>query len=217
MQLREAARPALCGMLIVAGIGWFPATGGVKYGDAVPGIIRPSDLERIRRVLHLDRFSVIAAVRLGAEEGREAVIAEPLSDEALNKVKVACEAGGFCPDPVGFVGWRVRIVLLDGADVVPVVTIEKEARGPRRRLVDLGELGVAGDILGWNGRAEAANGHVALSLTPITETAGGRAGAGLDPPLLIRWNPERERFQFYGCVLTDDNTTHCDFQDEPWD
>lgn len=217
MEVREAARPALCGMLIVAGIGWFPATGGVKYGDAVPGLIRPSDLERIKRVLHLERFSVIAAVRLGAEEGREAVIAEPLPDEALAKVKSACEAGGFCPDPVGFVGARVRIVLLDGADVVPVVTIEKEARGPGKRLVDLGGLGLAGDILGWNGRAEEANGHVALSLTPITETAGGPAGAGLDPPLLIRWNPKRDRFQAYDCVLAEDDTTRCDFQEEPPD
>ncbi|MEK7799806.1 MAG: hypothetical protein AAB297_08260 [Acidobacteriota bacterium] len=209
--------PILCGVFLVGGVVWFPAAGGVKYGDAVPGLIRPSDLERIKRTLHLERFSVIAAVRLGAEEGREAVIAEPLPDEVLAKVKSACEAGGFCPDPVGFVGARVRIVLLDGADVVPVVTIEKEARGPGKRLVDLGGLGLAGDILGWNGRAEAANGHVALSLTPITETAGGPAGAGLDPPLLIRWNPKRGRFQAYDCVLAEDDTTRCDFQEEPPD
>ncbi len=208
------SRPLVLPFLLLAAFTPAPVHPGVKYGDAVPGIIRPADLERIKRVLHLERFSVIAAVRLGAEEGREAVIAEPLPDESLARVKAACEAGGFCPDPVGFVGSRVRIVILDGADVVPVLTIEKEARGPGRRLVDLGGLGVTGDILGWNGRAEGANGHVALSLTPITETAGGRAGAGLDPPLLIRWNPERDRFQAYDCVLEEDDTTRCDFQDE---
>jgi hypothetical protein len=190
---------------------------GVKYGDAVPAVIRPSDLERIQRVLHLARFSVIAAVRLGAEEGREAVIAEPLTDEALAKVKAACEAGGFCPDPVGFVAARVRIVVLDGPDVVPVVTIEKEAQYRGRRLVDLEGLGLGGNILGWNGRAEAANGHVALALTPITEIDGGRAGAGLDPPVLIRWNPDRNRFQTYDCVRAEDDAVRCGFQDEPSD
>ncbi|MBI1949855.1 MAG: hypothetical protein HYS34_00640 [Acidobacteria bacterium] len=209
-----SSRALVLSFLLLAAVAPAAMHPGVKFGDAVPGIIRPSDLERIKRALHLERFSVIAAVRLGAEEGREAVIAEPLPDAALEKVKAACEAGGFCPDPVGFVGSRVRIVILDGADVVPVLTIGKEARGPGRRLVDLAGLGVAGDILGWNGRAEEANGHVALSLTPITESAGGRAGAGLDPPLLIRWNPKRDRFQAYDCVLEEDDTTRCDFQDE---
>lgn len=209
-----SSRALVLSFLLLAALAPAAMHPGVKFGDAVPGIIRPSDLERIKRALHLERFSVIAAVRLGAEEGREAVIAEPLPDAALEKVKAACEAGGFCPDPVGFVGSRVRIVILDGADVVPVLTIGKEARGPGRRLVDLAGLGVAGDILGWNGRAEEANGHVALSLTPITESAGGRAGAGLDPPLLIRWNPKRDRFQAYDCVLEEDDTTRCDFQDE---
>ena len=41
------------------------AAAGVKYGDAVAGVVRPSDLERIKRVLRLDRFSIIAAVWLG--------------------------------------------------------------------------------------------------------------------------------------------------------
>jgi hypothetical protein len=190
---------------------------GVKYGDAVPAVIRPSDLERIQRVLHLARFSVIAAVRLGAEEGREAVIAEPLSDAALAKVKAACEAGGFCPDPVGFVAARVRIVVLDGPDVVSIVSIEKEAQCRGRRLIDLQRLGLEGEILGWNGRAEAANGHVALGLTPITETGDGRTGAGLEPPLLVRFNPDRNRFQAFDCVRTEDDTVRCDFQDEPGD
>jgi len=211
MRLRAAlvAIPILC---VLASTAVEP---GVKYGDAVPAVIRPSDLERIQRVLHLARFSVIAAVRLGAEEGREAVIAEPLTDEALAKLKTACEAGGFCPDPVGFVAARVQIVVLDGPDILPVVTIETEARCRGRRLVDLEHLGLVGKILGWNGRAEAANGHVALGLTPITETSDGRTGAGLEPPLLVRFNPDRNRFQAYDCVRTEDDAVRCDFQDEP--
>ena len=212
-----SARTALVAGPILLLLASTAADPGVKYGDAVPAVIRPSDLERIERVLHLARFSVIAAVRLGAEEGREAVIAEPLSDEALAKVKAACEAGGFCPDPVGFVASRIRIVVLDGPDIVPVVTIEKEAQCRGRRLVDLQGLGLEGDILGWSGRAEAANGHVALALTPISEIDGGRAGAGLDPPVLIRWNLDRNRFQAYDCVRTEDDTVRCGFQDEPSD
>jgi hypothetical protein len=211
------ARPILISFSVLLLLAPEGPGAGVKYGDAVPAVIRPSDLERIERSLHLSRFSVIAAVRLGAEEGREAVIAEPLTDEALAKVKAACEAGGFCPDPVGFVAARVRIVVLDGPDVVPVATIEKEARCRGRRLVDLKRLGLQGEILGWNGRAEAANGHVALGLTPITESGDGRAGAGLDPPLLLRFNPDRGRFQAYDCVRSEDDTVRCGFQDEPSD
>jgi hypothetical protein len=212
-----SARTALVAGPILVLLASTAADPGVKYGDAVPAVIRRSDLERIERVLHLARFSVIAAVRLGAEEGREVVIAEPLTDEALAKVKAACEAGGFCPDPVGFVASRVRIVVLDGPDIVPVVTIEREARCRGRRLVDLEGLGIEGEILGWNGRAEAANGHVALGLTPITETGDGRTGAGLEPPLLIRWNPDRNRFQIYDCVRAEGDTVRCAFQDEPSD
>ena len=210
-------RAALVAIPVLAVLAATAADPGVKYGDAVPAVIRPSDLERIERSLHLSRFSVIAAVRLGAEEGREAVIAEPLSDAALAKVKAACEAGGFCPDPVGFVAARVRIVVLDGPDVVSIVSIEKEAQCRGRRLIDLQRLGLEGEILGWNGRAEAANGHVALGLTPITETGDGRTGAGLEPPLLVRFNPDRNRFQAFDCVRTEDDTVRCDFQDEPGD
>lgn len=201
-------------LIVLAALRPAAAGAGVKYGDAVPGVIRPSDLERIKRVLHLDRFSVIAAVRLGAEEGREAVIAEPLPDETLAKIKTVCEAGGFCPDPVGFVGSRVRIVLLQDKDVAPLLMIDQEVRGAGQELVDLRAVGVAGEVLGWSGRAETANGHVGLSLTPIIGAADGGAGAGLDPPLLFRWNPKRDRFQFYDCVAGDDGTTRCDFLDE---
>ena len=194
-----------------------PVAAGVRYGDAVPGVIRPSDLERIKRVLRLDRFSIIAAVRLGAEEGREAVIAEPLSDETLTKVKGACEAGRFCPDPVGFVASRVLIVLLRDEDVERVVMVQKEARGPRGRLIDLRDLGVEGEILGWNGRAEATDGHVALSLTPITTAGDGTLGAWLHPPLLIRFNSKRDRFQVYDCVAGDGGGAICEFEEEAGD
>jgi len=210
-------RAALVAIPVLAVLAVTAADPGVKYGDAVPAVIRPSDLERIERSLHLSRFSVIAAVRLGAEEGREAVIAEPLSDAALARVKATCEAGGFCPDPVGFVAARVRIVVLDGPDILPVATIEKQALCRGRRLVDLEGLGLEGEILGWNGRAEGANGHVALALTPITVSGDGPAVAGLDPPLLVRFNPDRGRFQAYDCLRTEDDTVRCDFRDEPGD
>jgi len=193
------------------------AAAGVRYGDAVPGVIRPSDLERIKRVLNIERFSIIAAVRLGAEEGREVIVAEPLHDETLDKVRKACDSGGFCPDPVGFVATRVLIVVLRDKDVETMVTVQKDARGGRGRLVDLRGLGVEGEILGWNGRADASEGHVALSLTPIAGTANGGAGAGLDPPLLIRFNPKAERFQLYDCTAGDDGGTICDFREEPGD
>jgi hypothetical protein len=182
----------------------------------VPGIVRPADIETIKRVLDLHRFSIIAAVRLGAEEGREVVLAEPLSDETLKKVREGCEAGGFCPDPVGFVASRVLIVLLADQGVATIVSVQKEVLGGRRRLADLRALGVEGEILGWNGRAEASEGHVALSLTPVAER--DRAiGPGLEPPLLIRFNPVRDRFQVYDCVAEDDGGAICDFEDETGD
>jgi len=193
------------------------AAAGVKYGDAVPGVVRPSDLERIKRALRLDRFSIIAAVRLGAEEGREAIVSEPLPDGTLKKVKDACDAGGFCPDPVGFVASRVRIVLLRDADVETVVVVQEQVLGVRGRLVDLRGLGVEGEILGWNGRPDASDGHIALSLTPITENGSGDVAAGLDPPLLVRFNPKRGRFQVFDCVAGDGGEADCGFIDEPGD
>lgn len=206
-----AVQAAILGVLAAR-----PAIAGVKYGDAVPGIVRPSDIETIKRLLNLDRFSIIAAARLGAEEGREAVIAEPLSDETLKKVRQGCEAGGFCPDPVGFVASRVLIVLLVDKGVETIVSVQKEVLGASRRLVDLRALGVQGEIVGWNGRAEASEGHVALSLTPIA----GRDdafGPGLEPPLLIRFNPDRGRFQVYDCVAGDAGEPICDFREGPED
>ena len=193
------------------------AAAGVKYGDAVAGVVRPSDLERIKRVLRLDRFSIIAAVWLGAEEGREAIVSEPLSDGTLKKVKDVCDAGGFCPDPVGFVASRVRIVLLRNGDVETVVVVQAQVLGARGRLVDLRGLGVEGEILGWNGRPEASDGHIALSLTPITENEGGEVAARLDPPLLVRFNPKTGHFQVFDCVARDGGEADCDFIDEPGD
>ena len=192
-------------------------TAGAKYGDAVAGVVRPSDLERIKRVLRLDRFSIIAVVRLGVEEGREAIVAEPLSEETLKKVKDGCDAGGFCPDPVGFVASRVRIVLLRDKDLETLVVVQKEALGGHGRLVDLPGLGVQGEILGWNGRPDASDGHVALSLTPITSIGNGELAAGLDPPLLIRFNAKAGRFQVYDCVAGDGGGANCDFSEEPGD
>jgi len=190
------------------------AVAGVKYGDAVAGIVRPSDLERIKRVLRLDRFSIIAAVWLGAEEGREAIVSEPLSDGTLKKVKDVCDAGGFCPDPVGFVASRVRIVLLRNGDVETMVVVQAQVLGARGRLVDLRGLGVEGEILGWNGRPEASDGHIALNLTPITENEGGEVAARLDPPLLVRFNPKTGHFQVFDCVAGDGGEAECDFIEE---
>jgi hypothetical protein len=203
LALASFVAPSPCGL-----------TAGVTYGDSVPGIIRPSDLGRIKLALHLDRFSVISAMRLGAEDGREVIVVEPLPDTILGKVKHACDGGGFCPDPDGFVASRVRIVLLLDRDVTTLVVVQKEALGPRGRLVDLRELGVAGDILGWSGRPDSADGHVALSLTPITGIEGEGVGAGLDPPLLIRFNPPAGRFQVYDCMAGEDGQAVCDFKEE---
>jgi len=211
------ALPIFAGLAVVAVLALGLAAAGVKYGDAVPGVIHPSDFERIKLALRLERFSIIAAVRLGAAEGREAIIAEPLSEETLKKVKDACEAGGFCPDPVGFVASRVRVVLLQDKDVETVVTVQGDPRGARGRLVDLRDLGVAGEVLGWNGRADASDGHVALSLTPITAGGEGRVAAGLNPPLLLRFNVKRDRFQVFDCVAGDDGGAICDFLEEPGD
>ncbi len=197
--------------------------GGVRLGDAVPGVIKGADLERIRRQLDLDRFSVIAAVWLGAGEGREAIVVEPLDDAALGKIKEACKRGGFCPDRLGFVGSRVRIVKLQNNDVLPVIVADREIRGSKGRLLDLAEVTTRGRPAGWSGWAEAAFGHVALVLTPIVERPDGRLRAGADEPLRVQWNEEVERFQLYSCRAgegsgagqgADAGETGCQFMDE---
>lgn len=178
---------------------WIGVEGGVKYGDAVPGVVNGADLARLKRALDLDRFSVIAAVRLGAEEGREAVIAEPLDGRTLALVKEACARGGFCPDRLGFVASRVRILLLHDNEVLTALVVDQEIRGSRGRLVDLREVGTRGRIIGWSGWPEAEADHVALALTPIVETPGGRARAGSGGPLRIQWNEATGRFQLLEC------------------
>jgi hypothetical protein len=201
-----------------------PARSGVKFGDAVPGVIKGTDLERIKRQLNLERFSVVAAVRLGAEDGREAVVVEPLDDPTLARVDESCRKGGFCPGRFDFVGSRLRIVLLQSNDVLNVVTVDREARGPKGRLFDLRELmaqpagatGRKGDpeVLGWNGWADAASDHVALVLIPIVAWTGGRVAAGVAVPLRIQWNDDAGRFQRYSCEAEAEDETSCWFLEE---
>jgi hypothetical protein len=187
---------------------------GVKHGDAIPAIVKKSDFERIKSVLNLERFSVIAAVWLGATEGRELIIAEPISDADLERVKESCEAGRFCPDPVGFVGARVRVAVLDDHDITESLRIDSEARNPKGRLVDLGRLLPPGRLIGWNGRAASWSNHVALEITPILERSDGRIVAALDPPLTLRWNEAVDRFQFFDCVVDDAEEMRCAFEEE---
>jgi len=207
---------ALLAALVLALIGG-AVRAAVKYGDAIPAIVKKSDFERIKSVLNLERFSVIAAVWLGATEGRELIIAEPISVESLDRVKESCEAGGFCPDPVGFVGARVRVVVLDDHDITESLRIDSEARNPKGRLVDLGRLLPPGRLLGWNGRAASWSDHVALEITPILERADGRIITGLDPPLTLRWNEAADRFQFFDCWVDDAEETRCAFEEEAED
>ena len=207
--LAGAVAVALAAALFLAG----EARAGVKHGDAVAAIIKKSDLDRIRRTLDLDRFSVISGVLLGATDGREAILAEPLSDEALAAVKKACDGKGFCPDPVGFIASRIRIVILHGHDVAEILWVGNEVRGPRRRLFDLRAMLPEGRLLGWSGSAGSESGHVSLEVVPIVEEPDGKIIAAIDPPLSLRWNEKVGRFQFYDCVLENGETT-CDFEPE---
>jgi len=190
---------------------------GVRLGDAVPGVIKGSDLERIKRRLDLERFSVIAAVWLGAGEGREAIVVEPLAEKPLALVKEGCAKGAYCPDRFGFVASRVRIVLLQGDEVLPVLVVDREARGPTGRLFSMNEIGERGAPFGWSGWAEAADGHVALVLTPIVEGPNGRARAGSDAPFRVRWNEGAGRFQLFECTADGEAGTTCAFRDETGD
>ncbi len=215
--------PLLCLIALVA-LCAGPARSSVKFGDAVPGVIKGTDLERIKRQLDLERFSVVAAARLGAEEGREAVVVEPLDDATLARVDESCRKGGFCPGRFDFVGSRLRIILLEDNDVLTVLTVDREARGPKGRLFDLpslmaepaGSPGRKGEpeVLGWSGWAEAASEHVALALTPIVAWTGGRVAAGLAVPLRIQWNDGAWRFQFYECVAEAESEVRCGFLEE---
>lgn len=192
-----------------------PDPGTVKLGDAVPAIIRATDIERIKRVLGLDHFLIPAAVRLGATEGREAIVAEPLSAAALRRLADACEGGGPCPDPFGFVATRVRIVRLVAGGVDTLAVVESEPRGPRGRMTDMKTLGLTGAVVGWNGVAEAADGHVALRLVPLTAMEDDAPlGIGLAEPLYIRYDTKADRFRVYDCS---GDRPVCDFVEEPGD
>src|SRR5260221_10239432 len=134
------------------------AAAGVRLGDAVPGVIKKSDLARIKRQLDLEHFSVVAAVWLGATEGREAILVEPLADADLAKVSESCRTGPFCPDRLGFVASRVRIVLLQNNDVQTILVADQEVHATRGRLLDLKEIQARGAWFGWGGGAEAGAG-----------------------------------------------------------
>jgi hypothetical protein len=185
----------------------------VKFGDAVPAIVKKTDLERIRSVLNLDRFSVIAAVWLGATEGRELIIAEPIADADLERIKESCDAGRFCPDPAGFIASRVRIAVLDDHDVTGSLTIDTEARNSRGRLFDLGRELPEGRLLGWAGRASSWGNHVAVAIAPILAAPSGRIVIGLDPPITLRFNEDAGRFQFFDCWIEAEET-RCAFEPE---
>jgi hypothetical protein len=208
-----------------------PGSAGVKYGDAVPAIITASDLTLIKRALDLDHFSVVAAVRLGAEEGREALVAEPLDKETLKLVEKACEAGGFCPDPLGFLASRVRIVLLQGSAVEVLLTADAQVRNQAGPLFEPKQKGIDRPIVAWNGRANEGSSHVAVDLLPVTRLekgAGADGGSAAPPgdetpgdvglvteaPFSIRWNDKAGRFQLYDCSRDERGRRQCGFESE---
>jgi len=212
-----AAAPALLAAALATGLqGATPSAAGVRYGDAVPGIVRASDLEILKGRLRLDRFSVIAAVRLGSLDGRELIIAEPLSEEALALVEASCAGDRFCPDPYGFVAARVRIVHLRDRDVATVVTIDRETRDRHGRIFSLQSFDLPGRLIGWNGHAEAASGHVALVLTPIVQVDDDPVRAGDSIPFTLMWDEAGERFALWECTTDEDDVETCAFyRDEP--
>jgi hypothetical protein len=222
--IRALSLPAAALLLLATAS---PGTAGVKYGDAVPAIITASDLTLIKRALDLEHFSVIAAVRLGAEEGREALVTEPLDKETLKLVEKACEAGGFCPDPLGFLASRVRVVLLAGRAVDVLLTVDIQARNRSGRLFDPQAKGIDGDIVAWSGHPNEASGHVAVDLLPVVrlklgdETAAqagdqvpGEVGLVTEVPFSIRWNDKERRFQLYDCSRDDRGRRECGFESE---
>ncbi len=231
--VRPGVAAVVAGILAVVSPG--PASPGVRLGDAVPGVIKGADLERIKRQLDLDRFSVVAAVWLGATEGREAVVVEPLPDAAIARIKESCSRGAFCPDRFGFVGSRIRIVLLQNNDVLTSVTIDRQARGARGVLFDPLEFeggpaagdpaarigagdgaaaGSAPEFVGWSGWAEGVSGHVALVLTPIVGRTRGRLAAAGGSPFRIRWNEGNGHFERYDCVPDEEGDEDCAFAGE---
>jgi len=193
-----------------------PLAEGVRYGDAVPGIVRPPDLEILKDRLNLTRFSVIAAVRLGSLDGRELIIAEPLPDEAIEQIEESCAEECFCPDPYGFVASRVHIVHLRDRNVATIVTVDEEARDAEGKIFAPSSFDVPGRLVGWNGYAEAASGHVAVVLTPIVRIGDEPARAGDPIPFTLEWDEKHERFALWECVTDEDDVETCEFyRDEP--
>ncbi len=201
---------------VIALLAATPLDAGVRFGDAVPAIVRAPDLEVLKDRLNLTRFSVIAAIRLGALDGRELVIAEPLSEEALEHVEKSCEANRFCPAPYGFVASRVRIVHLRDRDVGTILTVDSEARDAQGRIFAPASFDVPGRLIGWNGYAEAAAGHVVLVLTPIVRIDDDLVSAGDPVPFTLMWDEEMERFALWECSIEDDGIERCAFyREEP--
>jgi len=236
-----ASLATLAGLATMGVLPTAPARAGVKFGDAVPAIINATDLTLIKSSLDLDHFSVIAAVRLGAEEGREALVTEPLDKETLKLVQKACEAGGFCPDPLGFVASRVRVVLLTGRAVEVLLSADAQVRNPTGRLFDPNDKGIDRAIIAWSGRPNDASGHVAVDLLPVVrlekggaadksgaaadgsgtraaaapgDEIAGEVGLVTDVPFSLRWNEKENRFQLYDCSRDDRGRRQCGFESE---
>jgi len=193
-----------------------PAAAGARFGDAVPGIVRPGDLEILKHRLDITRFSVIAAVHLGSLDGRELIIAEPLSEEAILQIEASCEAERFCVEETGFVASRVRIVHLRDRDVATILTVESEARDREGRIFAPSSFDLPGRLIGWNGHADAASGHLALVLTPIVQIDDDPVDAADPIPFTLMWDEEKGRFALYECSIDDDDVETCEFyRDEP--
>src|SRR5882724_760758 len=215
----ESSRPprfvstAALALLIAFGADGLAAA-AVRLGDAVPGVIKKSDLARIKRQLDLEHFSVVAAVWLGATEGREAILVEPLADADLAKVAESCRTGPFCPDRLGFVASRVRIVLLQDNEVETILVVDQEIHAARGRLLDLKEIKARGAWFGWGGWAEAEAGHVALALMPVIESPDGQLHGASEAPVRIQWNEKAGRFQYLMCEEDLPGAPPCRFADE---
>lgn len=217
--MKRAARsvlPAIVLLLTTLVIMAAQAAAGVRYGDAVPAIVRPPDLEILKNSLNLERFSVIAAVRLGSLDGRELIIAEPLPEKAIEKIEESCAAERFCPDPYGFVASRIRIVHLRNRQVATVLSIDDAARDRHGRIFAPSSFDLPGRLVGWNGFAEAASGHVVLVLTPIVQIDEEPVQAADPIPFTLMWDEEEERFALWECVTDEEDVEICAFyRDEP--
>jgi len=188
----------------------------VRYGDAVPGIVRPPDLEVLKLRLNLTRFSIIAAVRRGAFDGKELIIAEPLPEKVIGQIEESCAVERFCPDPYGFVASRIRIVHLRDRDVATILTVDGEVRDRQGRIFAPSSFDLPGRLVGWNGFADAATGHVALVLTPIVQIDDKPVQAADPIPFTLMWDENEERFALHECSVDEEEVEICEFyRDEP--